>query len=111
MVGTGEDHAAHTVLARGLVQVVHAHDVGLQDGRPGLLGGHTTQVHHRVHPGHHGLHGSSVGQVGREIFFPCLGFTQRHHIGQAQHLAIGLESTAQCLTQAASSAGEQQTVM
>ena len=111
MVGAGKHHAAHPVDAGGLVQVVHADDVGLQDRRPGLLGGHATQVHHGVDADHHGLDSSRIGQVGGDNFFARLRCTHVHHIGQAQHLAIGLQATTQRLAQTPSSASEQQTVV
>jgi len=70
VVAAGKDHALDALLARGLVQVVHAHDVGGQYGVPGLFGGHAAQVHHGVHPGQQAVDRSGVLQPGGAHFLP-----------------------------------------
>ena len=108
VVGAGEHHPLHPLLARGFIQVVGANDVGLQDGRPGLLGGDPAQVHHRVHLAQQLQHGVGVFQPGRLQFFAFGSGTQVGHVGQAQPLAIGLQALAQFTAQAAGGAGQQQ---
>ena len=71
-------------LARRLVQVVDADDVGLQDGRPGLPGGYTAQVHHGAHALQQGLRSNENHTVRP----PCTAFPNRFRqallVGQTQ---------------------------
>lgn len=106
MVGAGKHHALDALLANGLIEVVRPHDVGLQDGVPGLLGGHAPQVHHGVHPFEQRQHGTGVFQPRGAQFFARRLAAQVGDVGQAQGGAVRLQARAQFTPQSASGPGQ-----
>ncbi|MNV68999.1 hypothetical protein D3C71_1618780 [compost metagenome] len=107
MVAAGEHHAFDTLLARGFIQVVCADDVGLQDGVPGLLGRHTTQVHHGIHAFQQVQHGARIFEARWAHFFARCCFAQFRNVRQPQGGAIGLQARAQLAAQPTGGSGQQ----
>ena len=110
VVRAREHHAAHARLARGLVQVVGADDVGRQDRLPRLLGGDAAHVHDGVDAVQQRQHGAGVGQVGPHHLFGRRGGAQVDGVRQAQQVAVRRQSAAQLAAEAAGGAGQEQAV-
>ena len=111
MVGAGKHHALDAVFAGGLVEVVHAQNIGLQDGMKRPFDRDATQVNNGVHAAHHGIDRCDIRQVGQHDFLGRTGPAKVLNVRQPEHLAVGFETFAQGLAQAAGSARQQEFVV
>ena len=94
MVRTGKHHTFDAVLAGGLVEVVHAKNIGLQNGMKRPFNRDAAQVNNGIHAAHHGIDRCGIGQVGQHDLLGRAGLAKVLNIRQPEHLAVGLEAFA-----------------
>ncbi|MNV65911.1 hypothetical protein D3C71_1586340 [compost metagenome] len=94
------------MLARRFIQVVDPHDIGLQDGLPGLLGGDAPEVHHGINALQQAEHGAGVFEACGAQLLPCAFVAQVRDIRQPQGGAVGFQARTQFLAQASGSSGQ-----
>lgn len=104
VVGGGEDDASDALRVRGLVQVVGALDVRLEDLLEGGFQGDARQVDDRVDTSHGLAYSFLVGEVGDDRVRLALDGAQ---IEQAQVVAVGREQIPHQGAEPAGGTGEQ----
>ena len=108
VVGTGKHHAFDAVRSRRFVQVVNTQNIGLKNRPKWSFDGYAAEMHDGINPLHHGIDRLCIGQIGQHHFLVCASGAEVKPIREPQHLAVRLETLAQGLAQAASSASEQE---
>jgi hypothetical protein len=106
----GEHHPRAALLASGLVDVVGAHDIGLQDAVEAVLVGDASQVNSGI-DAFHGLSDRlQVTNIGRDQLLARLRSAERGNVQQAQGANTVVESLAKHSTDHAGGPGDEDTV-